>query len=172
MKFNNNQGVSIITLVLTIIVMLMVTSFAVYYSTNITPEARVASIYTSLKEVRRACMEAKSSIVLRPDLYDEFDFFGKSIFTDGSDVEDIAKKCGLTSSDKFSQSTYKVSPKIDDENKRRVEKLEISNVDREYICDIGNNKYYVLGGVKRQTGEISYEYNDIESMYNLLTETN
>lgn len=168
----NNRGVTLIMLVITVIVLIMLTTFAVYYSQDIAPEARLATAYSSLKEVKTACMEAKSAIELRPDLYDEYDFFGKNIFLDGSDVEDLAKRCGLTSSDEFSKEhTYKISPELDDENKRRIEKLEISSVDRIYICDIENNNYYLVNGVKRKTGSMYYEYKDIQYMYEMLTET-
>ena len=170
---NKNKGVTIIMLVITIIVLILLALFAVYYSTDIAPEARIASAYNSLKEIRTACTEAKSRIEIYPEQYDEYDFFGKSIRDTLSESEqnELAQKCGLTSKDDFSDSTYVISGEDDDEIKRRIQNLELSNINREFVCDIGNNNFYVYGGVKRKTGETFYEYKDIAAMYDILTET-
>ena len=180
MKMLNNKGVTIVMLVITIIVLLLLTAFAVFYSTNIAPEARIAAAYNSLKEIRRVCNEAVSSVDLRPDKYEEYDFFGKNIFQDGSNVEDYATRCGLSSSADFGKAgetdnnkrrVYKITPENDPEVKRRIQALELSAVSRSYIIDLDNSKYYLVDGIKRKTGELLYEYKDIQGMYEMLTDS-
>ena len=172
---NNNKGITMMMLIITVIVLIMLTYFAVFYSSNIAPEARIASAYNSMKEIKKACMEAETSIELRPDLYDEYDFFGKTIFEDGSDTEDIAKRCGLTNASAFTPRTYKITPEDDEEVRRRLQALEISNVNRSFIIDLGSgdgigSKYYVVDGVKRKNDEVLYEFKDIEALYEMLTD--
>ncbi len=167
----NNKGVTRIMLVITVIVLLRLTTFAICYSNDIGPEAKLASAYNSLSEIRRACMEAQSSIALKPDEYDIYYFFGKNIHDDGSNVEDIAKRCGLKRVDDFGKNTYKITPENDDEVKRRLNRLELSTVNAAYIVDLDNNKYYVVDGIKRKTEDYVYEYREIEQLYDILTES-
>ncbi len=169
MRKINNKGVTMMLLVVTIIVLLMLTSFAVYYSNDIAPEAKLAKTYNSLTEVRKACQQALSTIELKPDDYDEYYFFGKSIYQDGSNVADIEARCNL-GGEHFSERTYIFTPENDDEIKRRIQRLELSTVDGYYVADLENRNYYVIDGVKRKgQDERVYEYNDIQKLYNVLT---
>ena len=165
----NNKGVTMMMLVITVIVLIILTSFAIFYSNDIGPEAKLATAYNSMSEIKRAFQEAESTIELKPDEYDEYDFFGKTIYEDGSNVSDLEARCGLDPSEHFSAKTYKITPENDDEVKRRVNALEISTVNAYYIADIGNNKYYIVDGVKRKTQDTVYEYSDILKLYDILT---
>ncbi len=171
----NQKGVTMMMLVITIIVLIMLTYIAVFYSSNVAPEARIAAAYNSLKEIKKACMEAETSIELRPDLYDEYDFFGKTIFEDGSNTQDLAKRCGLSSDSEFGPRTYKFTPDKDEDVMRRLQALELSSISRSYVVDLGTSggigsKYYVVDGVKRKNDVILYEFKDIEGLYEMLTE--
>ncbi len=164
----NNKGVTMMLLVVTVIVLLMITSFAIYYSNNIAPEARLARAYNSLSEIRKACLQAQSSIELKPELYDEYYFFGKSIYQDGSNVADIEARCNL-GGEHFSERTYLLTSDNDDEIKRRIQRLEISTVDGYYVADLGNRKYYIIDGVKRKgQDDRVYEFNEIQQLYKVL----
>ncbi len=165
----NNKGVTIMMLVVTIIVLIIVTSFAIFYSNNIAPEAKLATAYTSLSQIKKACMEAQASIALKPDEYDEYYFFGKNLSQDGSNKSDIAARCGLLDVSELGERSYKITPENDDEVKRRIKRLEISTVNDGFIVDLDNGKYYILGGVKRKTQDVVYEYREIEKLYEMLT---
>lgn len=174
----NNHGVTIVMLVITVIILLMLTAFAVFYSNNIAPEARVAAAYSSLKSIKDACEQAVADVELRPDQYDEFYFFGKTItreVADGiitqSEFDDYATKCGLSSASDFGERTYRITPESDQGVKERLKKIELSRISSSYIVDLDNDKYYIVGGVKRKTGDFYYEYKDIQRMYEMLTKS-
>ena len=155
-------------LVITVVLMLILVAFAVYYSRNTAVEARIAATFASLKEVKESCERAMYEIELDPDTYDEYYFFGRNIQSDGSDVTELQEKCGNVT---FSERTYKISDSTEDENKRRLERLEISKIKETYIVDIENKKYYLVDGVKRADGSKAYEYRDLELTYDMLTAT-
>lgn len=174
----NNHGVTIVMLVITVIILLMLTAFAVFYSNNIAPEARVAAAYSSLKEIKDRCEGAVADVEERPEQYDEFYFFGKTItreVADGiitqSELDDYAIKCGLSDASEFGERTYRITPGEDQSVKARIKALELSSISGSYIVDLDNDKYYIVGGVKRKTGDFFYEYKDIQRMYEMLTKS-
>lgn len=182
MKKNTNKGVTIVMLVITIIVMIIMTSFAIFYSTNIAPEARIAATFSSLKEVKTACHRALNEIEMDPANLDEYTFFGKNIYQDytSSQIDELRVRCGLTNPEEndFSERTYIISGSEEENVRRRVEKLEITNLGNfEFVADLGNDKYYVIDGVERiddvnpSNSKIAYEYRDIELLYSMLTST-
>ena len=166
----NNKGVTVTMLVITIVLMIMIASFAVFYSQDIAPEARLASTYSSLKEIKSACDRAILEIELDPSTYDEYYFFGNSIDKDGSNKDKLADKCGVTP-ETFSSRTYNIANDDTEDNKRRIERLEISSISESYVVDLENEKYYVVGGVKRSNGDVVYEFKDIELMYDMIRST-
>ena len=95
-------------------------------------------------------------------------FFGRNVQTDGSDLIEIQEKCGGVT---LSERSYKISDSTDDENKRRLENLEISKINNTFIVDLENKKYYILDGVKKADGNKVYEYREIELSYDMLTAT-
>lgn len=185
---SNKKGVTIIMLVITIIVLLLLTTLAIFYSNNIAPESQIAVAYSSLREIKRACEEAEHSVLINPDKYDEYDFFGKTIFEDGSDVNEIATRCGLTGENDFKHDedgelvpnkVYMIIPLKDDNEsgdiRRRIRALDLSRVTGYYIVDLTTDSYYVLDGVKRKDGDYPndklYEYREIQRMYEMLTKS-
>ena len=118
------SGVSIIMLVITIAMMAIIVSFAVFSSQNITPEAKLASAYSSIKAVKDACDNAMTMIEINGDEYDEYYFFGKniqSLLTPG-ELDTIAQNCGLTSASKFSDRTYMIKNSSSENDKRILER--------------------------------------------------
>ncbi len=166
----NNKGVTVTMLVITIVLMIMIASFAVFYSQDVAPEAKLAAAYSSLKEIKNACDRAILEIELDPSTYDEYYFFGNNIKKDGSNVAKLAQKCGVTQ-DAFSDRTYNIANDDSADNKRRIDRLEISSISEDYVIDLENEKYYIVGGVKRSNGAIVYEFRDIELMYDMIRAT-
>jgi Tfp pilus assembly protein PilE len=172
-----NKGVTMIMLVITIVIMLILTSFAVYYSTNIAPEARIAAAFSSLKEVKTACQRAMNEIELDSENLDEYYFFGKNIYKEGENCQFLLSKCGIDSIEgtyeEYCQRIYHISGSSNPEMKRRVEKLEITGLGSyEFLVDLERDKYYLLGGTGRNWYDEVYEYSDIERLYSMLTSTN
>ena len=137
--FKNNKGVTLVMLVITIILMLILASFAIYYSNDVAPEASLAAAFSSLKEIKNACNRAILEIEMDPSTYDEYYFFGDNIQKEGHDVSAVAIKCGAIPSD-FSDRTYRISNDGTDANKRRLTNLEISSISDTYIVDLENQE--------------------------------
>jgi hypothetical protein len=167
----NNKGVTMMLLVITIILMIILSSYAIYYSENIAPEARLGATYTSLKNVKEACERAVNDIEIGVTDANEFYFFGNNIRLDGSDIEDLAKRCGLESGDQFGTRTYVIGLADTPENQRRVANLEITGLTQDYVVDLDNEKYYVLDGIRKADKTIVYEYKDIKASYQLLNKS-
>ena len=172
MNLKNNKGISIIMLIVTIILMLIITSMAVFYSNYIAPEARLAAAYSSLVTIKDACTAALNEVSVDTSV-DEFYFFGNTVkkSMSAAELDDVAKRCGLASKDEFGERTYKISNDSDTENQRRLENLEIRGITQAFIADLDNEKYYLINGVKKADGSIVYEYADVMASYKMLTTT-
>ena len=53
----NNKGISIIQIVITIIIMILILSIAIFSGQNIVSEARIATIYNEIKEIKSTINE-------------------------------------------------------------------------------------------------------------------
>lgn len=167
---NNKKGVSIIMLIIAVVMMAIIVSFAVFFSQDTTPEAKLASAYSSLKVVKDACDNAETLIEINPAEYDDYYFFGYSIkhnITDTAELEEYAENCGVTSSD-FSERTFIIKPAETDEEERILKNLELKGVSSTYVVDLDNEKYYIVGGAERVDGGELYEYKDIVRAYEML----
>ncbi len=173
----NQKGVSLIMLVIAIVMMLIIVSFAVFNSQNTTPEAKVASSLSSLASIKDACENALGLIELNPEEYDDYYFFGNNIHNkinsaggllSDSEKQEYAKECGLGETYTFNDETYVIKPAETDEEKRILKNLEIKNISETYIVDLQNKEYYVVGGVEHADGAKAYEYKDILRSYEML----
>lgn len=173
-KFDKNQkGVTIIMLIIAIAMIAIVVTFAVFYSKDTTPEAKLASAYASLKSVKDSCDNALMLIEINPLEYDEYYFFGNNIhhtITDSDELNSYAANCGLASSADFSDRTYLIKPAENEEEKRILQNLELKGVTSTYIVDLEKNDYYIVGGAERVDGNIVYEYKDIVTAYDILVD--
>ena len=175
--FRNQKGVSLIMLVIAIVMMLIIVTFAVFNSKNTTPEAKVAASLSSLASIKDACENALGLIELNPEEYDEYYFFGNNIHhkrnstgsvLSDSEKQEYAKECGLGESYTFNDDTYVIKPAETEEEKRILKNLEIKNISDTYIVDLLNKEYYIVGGVEHADGAKAYEYKDILRTYEML----
>lgn len=165
------KGVSLIMLVIAIAMIAIVASYAIFYSQNTTPEAKLARAYSSLKTVKDACGNAMMLIELNPNEYDEFYFFGDNIHQihqDATALNEIAVDCGLSSSLDFSERTYLIKPAEIDEEEIILKNLELKGIQDTYIVDLEKDRYYVLDGIEYLDGTTLYEYRSIVSAYEML----
>lgn len=168
----NNNGISIVMLVITIILMILLTAMAIFYSQNITSEAHLASALTSLQDIKNVCEQAIIDIESNPDLYDEFFFFGYNIKTEkASELDDYAHRCGLIDGTFFSDRTYLITDDGTVDSRRRLNALEISSIDDTFVVDLDNKKYYLVDGIKRADNSIVYELSEIRRLYDVITRT-
>lgn len=170
----NNKGISFIMLVITVLMMAIIVSFAVFSSRNITPESKLAAAYASLKAVKEACDNAQNLIEINPNEYDEYYFFGQNVheLVGESELQTLLGKFGFEDfsnpNEVISKRTYLIKNTTSDNDKRILERLELSNVSSTYLVDLENEKYYILNGVERVDDLMIYEYKDIVKEYNIL----
>ena len=74
----NNNGVTMLQIVISVVVMLIILSVSVFYGQNVTKEAKIASIYNEIKEIESIVKEAHllNDITVKEDsisFYDEID---------------------------------------------------------------------------------------------------
>ena len=150
------KGVSLIQLVIVIIIMLILASFALLSSDEVTTEARIARDYESLKKVKEAVEHSVNLMEINPKEYVEAELFVTKF--NSSDYSRI----GLLSSLELSNRVYEI-------NMANQEKLDLENIteERTYVVDLDNKKYYILDGISREDGEKVYEYLDVLRLYNL-----
>lgn len=158
----NQKGITLIQLVITIVVMIILASMAIFQGGNVTTEAMIAREYESLREVKKAVEQTVLLMEMNPEDYKEEEIFGGSISKDA-----YYKRVGLTSSDELSDRTYSISKS----NEKNFELDKIPD-EKVYIVDLENKKYYILDGVQKEDGEIIYEYKDILKIYNMLSGQN
>lgn len=161
----NKKGVTLIQLVITIVVMLIIASFAVFQGGNVTTEATIAKEYESLKEVKKAVEQTVLLMEINPETYIERELFG--IPLDTEEKQSYYKRLGLTNVADLSDRTYTVTQ----ENQKNFE-LEKIIEGKVYVVDLDNEKYYLLDGIQRENLGKAYEYKDILKMYNMLTGKN
>ena len=158
-------------LIIAVVMMAIIVSFAVFFSQDTTPEAKLASAYSSLKVIKDACDNAETLIELNPAEYDDYYFFGYNIqhnITDAAELNEYATKCGLASSVNFSDRTFIIKPAETDEEERILKNLELKGVSSTYVVDLDNEKYYIVGGAEKVDGEKLYEYKAIIRAYEML----
>ncbi|MBO5179418.1 MAG: hypothetical protein J6B87_03635 [Clostridia bacterium] len=154
----SQKGISLIQLVIVIILLLIIASFALFSSNEVTVEARLARDYESLKMVKESTEHAVNLMEINPEEYEEIEIFTKKF--NSSDYARI----GLTSAADLSERSYEIN--VDNQ-----EKLDLENIteERTYIVDLENKKYYILDGIEREEGSKVYEYVDVLRLYNLLS---
>lgn len=174
----SNSGISLIMLVITIVMMAIIVSFAVFSTQNTSDEAKFVSAYSSLKAVKDAVEDAEGLIEINPSLYDDYYFFGNEIkysIKDESEKEQLAKDCGLESIDQFGERTFLIGKGETEEEKRILENLELKGISNKYVVDLDNDKYYLVNGISHKKSDDSeetetlYEYRDMLMVYELLT---
>lgn len=158
----NQKGVTLIQLVITIIIIVILTSFAVFQGSNVTTEATIAKEYESIKEIKKAVEQTLQMIEINPDAYKEREIFGVAL--SNSDKQKYYARIGLASANELSNRTYVIT--MENQEKFELEKISEEQI---YIVDLDNEKYYILDGVQRDGRDIVYEYTDILKMYNMLS---
>lgn len=158
----SQKGISLIQLGIVIILILILASFALLSSDEITLEARIARDYESLKAVKEAVEHSVNLMEINPEEYKESEIFVSRLYTD--EKNEYYPRIGLSSASELSDRSYI----IDSENQENLT-IEKITEERSYVVDLDNKKYYVVDGIERNEGEKVYEYVDILRLYNLLT---
>lgn len=146
------KGVTLIQVIVTMIIAILIASFAVWYAKNVSTEAKLTRIYNEMSTVKDACKDALVINELNPDEYPLSKLFTKKITS-----ENIADFGIDTSID--TENLYVITPE-------NAGSLELEKVKNTYIYDAQNNKLYIQGGFSRiGQDEVGYEFNDVMRLY-------
>lgn len=148
----NNRGITLIQVIVTMIIVIIIASFAIWYSKNTSTEAKLTRLYNEISTVREACNDAIVINELNPTEYPLSKLFTKkwtseplSEFGIGSEVD--------------TDNLYVITPD-------NADGLELEKIKNTYIYDMKNDKLYIQGGFSRIDQDVvEYEYTDIERLY-------
>lgn len=160
----NNEGVTILQIVITVIVMIILLSLAIFYSSGTTKEAAVAALYNEIKEVTSVIQEASILNHIQKS-GDEIIFFEE---TSAPKVEKSSyqTQLALAGSGDFYYLDFTSSRELKNT-------LELENIKNDYILEFDSLKLYLVEGIElldETTGkeEIKYSAEEIEKYYNNL----
>ena len=100
----NQKGITLIQLVITIVVMIILASMAIFQGGDAVTEAMIAREYESLREVKKAVEQTVLLMEMNPEDYKEEEIFGGTISKNA-----YYKRVGLVSADELSDRTYSIS---------------------------------------------------------------
>ena len=64
--FKKNNGVTLMQMIGTIIIIIILASFAIWYSANTSTEAKLTRLYTEISMVKEACRKCYSNKSIKP----------------------------------------------------------------------------------------------------------
>lgn len=147
-----NEGVTILQIVITVVIMLIILSVTVFYGQSITKEAKISIVYNEIKEIESAIKEA--SIMGEITLgVDEITFFGE-INIPKVDAASYSKVLSGDMSSDYYYLDFTSSKKL-----RNV--LEIENVDNDYLLDLSDLNIFLIDGI-----DLQIDADKVETKYN------
>lgn len=157
-----NQGITILQIVITIVVMMIIATYAILYSQGTPTEAKLSKIYTEIKEIKSVLVEASSLNNIRKqgenlNIYEEIL---------------IPKVDNLEYQNVIGEGNTKEYYYLDFTSSRKLENVfELENIGNDYLLEYDTMNIYLVKGVGIKSGsdEIKvYKADDIEKHYNNL----
>ena len=155
-----NEGITILQIVITVVVMLILATVAILYGQGVPREAKIASVYNEIREIKNAVKEGKalSKITVTDDKLVVWGEEVADLITDTSEYSTILG--GDTSGELFYLNFSS--------NKRLKEAFDIENISDDYILNLETMQLYKVKGVDvyNASGETTYyKSDDIENYY-------
>lgn len=155
-----NEGVTILQIVITVIIMIIILSVSIYMGPNIAREAKLASTYEEIKEIESTIEELYilGNVIASGD---NIIFYGEK---EAPKVDNTMYTAEL-GEDAEGEYYY-----LDFTSSRQLENvLGLENVDNDYIFDLDNLNIYLVGGIDiiNEDGRvvIKYDSNEIVDYY-------
>lgn len=157
-----NQGITILQIVITIVVMMILGTYAILYSQGTPTEAKLAKIYTEIKEIKSTLIEANSLNNIKKqgdvlNIYEEIT---------------IPKVNNVEYQDVIGAGNTKEYYYMDFTSSRKLENvLEVENISNDYLLEADTMNIYLIKGVGIKSGNSEtkvYKADDIEKHYNNL----
>lgn len=149
-----NEGVTILQIVITIIVMMLILSASVFYGVNTTKEAKIAATYNEIKEIETAIKEA--------EVRNKIEILDNSIKILGEyeapkiDVSAYATQLAGKTGDFY----Y-----LDFTSSRKLSNVfDIERVKNDYLLEIDNLNIYMVDGIDINDTTL-YDAKEIANFY-------
>lgn len=149
------QGITMLQLVLTIVVMVILASIAILYGGGVPKEASIASIYNEIKEIKSSISEAYWLGKIKKGT-NEITFFNEASAPkiNPSDYSEVLG--GSTSGDYYMLDFTST--------KTLKNALEMENVKNDYILNLNTLNIYIIKGVNITSGDEEFEAYDAEEI--------
>ncbi len=149
-----NEGITILQIVITIIVMMLILSVSVFKGVSTTKEAKIATTYNEIKEVEGALKEAK--------VRDKIEILDNSINILGEyeapkiDTNAYSVQLGDSSGD-FYYLDFTSSRKLSDA-------LNLERIKNDYLLEVNNLDLYMVDGLDIND-TLTYDTKEIAKFY-------
>ena len=143
----NKKGITLIEVMIAVIVLVIIATFSILYSSNITDESKLAKVYNEINIVKDAIEESMVLIEINPEKYSLEYFFGEEVSVGNYNVGVISK-----------EGTWY---HIGEENYKT---LDLRNIDREYLYNASYKELFLVNGFERN-GIALYRYEEIIDLY-------
>lgn len=154
----SNKGITLIQTILAVILLIVLTGFAIWYAGNTSAEAQLAKVYSEFSSVKEAY---KSTTVLtelnngKYKMEELLDATTVNELTSTYSEEDVGFVSKIGEADKL----YILSP-------NNCKNIELSKIEYTYVIDETAEKIYLIGGFSRKDNQnLAYEYEEIEKLY-------
>ncbi|MBQ9266876.1 MAG: hypothetical protein IJ217_01095 [Clostridia bacterium] len=152
----NERGVTLASVIVAIIIIIIIASFAIWYSSNTSTEAKLARAYAEVHSVKEAYENAKTLNEINPTTYPISSLFEP---VTESWLQSNYARIGLFSPDAGADNLYLITPD-------NAYKIELEKILGEYVVDMATDKVYLVDGFYRNNeNSIVYEFKDIEMLY-------
>lgn len=156
----NNNGVTILQVVITVIIMIIILAVSIYLGPNVANEAKLASIYNEIKEINSVFKEMK--ILGEITFNGENLSFYKEIEARKVDPTNHKAELGENPSGDFYYLDFKSSKNLENV-------LGLERVKNDYILKYDDFNLYLVGGVtimdENRKAVIKYDSDEIINYY-------
>lgn len=133
-----NEGVTILQIVITIIIMIIIMGVAVLYGQGVARESRMASIYNEIREIESALREAQVLSKLKVDA-DGLNIFEEITVPEVNPAE-YSTVLGSANTSRYYYLDFTSSRNLSSS-------LDLENVKNNYLLDYDNLNIYLIEGI-------------------------
>jgi len=154
-----NEGITMMQIVITIVIMIILATIAVLYGQGIPKEARLSSIYNEIREVESTLKQAK--LLNKLVAADENLSIYEEITVPKVEASSYESVLGAGATGDFYYLDFTTSRKLENV-------LDLENVNNDYILDYSNLNIYLIKGIEINEGDtitIKYNSDEIETYY-------
>ena len=158
----DNKGVSLVQVIIAIVIIIIITSFAIWYASNTSTEAKLTRIYAEITAVKEGYDNAKMLNEVNSTAYDFSKIESSEVYIKGN-----YESKEIEFMDKISDTSelYLVTPD-------NAKEIEVEKIVFDYVIDGKTGNVYLIGGYESRLDEnlknnvtVVYEYKDIVREY-------